>query len=148
VKRFAFRLESVLRLRTGELEQGRRSLARAEAALANARADAEARAREARDEADRTRAELAEGRPAGWLRALFASAERRYALAGEARRGVAREEAVVQQTRAGVLESWRRARNLEWLKQQLRERERSFLARLEERELDDYTRRAPADQER
>jgi flagellar export protein FliJ len=144
VKRFAFRLEPVLRLRSGELEQGRRALAKAESALAQARALADASACSARDAADDARAELSLGRPAGWMRSLFAGAERRYALASDAQRGVAREEAVVQQARAGVLESWRNARNLEWLKDRLRERERDFVARLEERELDDRTRRAPA----
>lgn len=148
MKRFAFRLEPVLRLRSGELDQGRRRLARAEQALAAADERARRAAHEAQAEAEQTLAGLARGTHASWLRSLWAGTQRRFEAVGDAQRELSQQSAAVQQTRAALLETWRAARSLEWLKQQLLERERAFRARLEERELDDRTRRTTAAEER
>ncbi len=148
MSRFRFRLEPVLRLRSAELDQGRRALARAEALLARAREVARDSGDAARAEAESTLHALAEGTPASWLRSLWASTGSRFGAASEALREETRQRAATGSARDSLLATWRSARSLEWLKQRVALRERAFHEHLAERELDDLTRRAAAPEER
>jgi flagellar protein FliJ len=138
VKRFQFGLEKVLRLRSQETEQAKRALARAIAGEAQAREAAEAALALLRE-----RTAMAGAREQAGMAAYDFGAQRTY-LAFLQKQVVQANEAVLaaeertRQRRLALLDTRRRERALEKLKERRLEQYQLESLREEQKELDEY----------